>query len=129
MKTFKTVTEFLADLSLDRRTQVEMICRIIKKTSPLLEEHIKWNAPSYMLDGEDRVTLNTHYPDKIVVVIHMGATRKEDKKAKPILDDESGMITWSSDIRGAISFTSSEDIENKRDAFVSILQRWLEIPA
>ena len=128
MKTYTTTDDFLADLSPDRRNQVETICTIIKTTSPELSEHIKWNSPSYVLDGEDRLTLNVHYPDRIVVVIHMGSARKEDKKGTPVLEDTSGLIKWSSDIRGAISFENGEDIEEKHDAFVSIIQRWLKIP-
>ena len=128
MKTYTTTDDFLADLSPERRSQVEAICTIIKTTSPELSEHIKWNSPSYVLDGEDRITLNAHYPDRIVVVIHMGGTRKEDKKGIPVLQDTSELIKWSSDIRGAISFESADDIEEKRDAFVSIIQRWLKIP-
>lgn len=127
MNTYTTVNDFLNDLDAKRRSQVELVLHTIKSAGPDLTEHIKWNAPSYVLDGEDRITLNTHFPDKIIVVIHMGATRKEDKKGKPVLQDDSGLIKWSSDIRGAISFLSTEDIEMKRDAFTTIIKNWLAL--
>jgi len=127
MKTYTTVQDFLTDLTPERRAQVQTLCTIIKTEAPELTEHIKWNSPSYVYDDEDRITFNTHLADKIIVVIHMGAKRKENKKGLPILNDESGLITWSSDIRGAISFRNAEDIEAKKEAFVSIIKHWLEI--
>ena len=41
----------------------------------------------------------------------MGAKRKEDKGGKPVIEDMTGLILWNSDIRGMISFDSTEDID------------------
>lgn len=65
--------------------------------------------------------------ESIKILIHMGATRKENKKSKPILSDETGLIAWKSDIRGIISFTDASDIEAKQRDFEGILKRWLKI--
>jgi hypothetical protein len=57
----------------------------------------------------------------------MGATRKEDKKGEPIMQDESGLIEWSSDIRGMLTFTSVEDIRAKLVPLEKIVKNWLAI--
>ncbi len=107
MQKYKTVEEFLEDLSEDKRLQVDTLRDIILGTESQLEEHIKWNAPSYVLDGEDRITFNLMNKQGVVkLVFHMGATRKEDKKGAPIMQDDSGLIEWSSDIRGTVTVTS-----------------------
>jgi hypothetical protein len=124
MKNYLTVDEFLSDLTDDRRGQVEDLRSIIKAVNPELTEHIKWNSPSYMLDGEDRITFNMHYPDQTMIVIHMGATRKETKKADPIMNDETGLIKWNSNIRGTLAFRSLDDIARSKADIIKVLSAW-----
>lgn len=127
MNKYSTVDEFLQDLSDDRKQQINALRRIILNTNPNLAEHIKWNSPSYALNGEDRLTFNMHYPDKTMLLLHMGATRKEDKKGVPVMKDESGLITWNSDIRGTLSFTTLEQIEDRHLQLEKIISRWLAV--
>ena len=127
-KKYTTVTEFLDDLDAAKREQVEMLRSIINETHPGLDEHIKWNSPSYVLDGEDRVTFNLQNKEGVVkLVLHMGATREENKKGSPILADDHGLMTWQSDIRGVISFVDTDDVTAKRAEVSDIISRWLAI--
>jgi len=125
MKSYLTVDEFLNDLTDDRRQQVEALRSIIKAVNLELTEHIKWNSPSYILDGEDRITFNMHYPDQTMILVHMGATRKETKKADPIMNDETGLIKWNSDIRGTLAFRSLNDIACSKADIIKVLSAWL----
>ena len=125
MNKYVSVDEFLTDLSEERRQQVEALRTTIKSVNPELTEHIKWNSPSYVLDGEDRITFNMHYPDQTILLIHMGATRKETKKADPIMKDETGLIKWNSDIRGTLAFSSLDDIVNSKADITKLLSAWL----
>jgi hypothetical protein len=130
MKKYKTLEEFFNDLNNDKRLQVDTLRDLILKTEPQLEEHIKWNAPSYVLDGEDRITFNlTNKQGVVKLVLHMGATRKENKKGAPILKDESGLVEWSSDIRGMVTFSNAEDVNSKLASLKSVIKKWLAIPA
>jgi hypothetical protein len=128
MQKYKTVDEFLGGLDQDKRTQVDVLREIILITEPQLSEHIKWNAPSYMLHDEDRITFNLMNKQGVVkLVLHMGATRKENKKGKPILQDDSGLIEWASDIRGMITFNSVEDIRSNQALLQKIFKDWLDL--
>ena len=130
MNKYKTVEEFLNDLSDDKRLQVDTLRNIILDTEPQLEEHIKWNAPSYVQDGEDRITFNLMNKQGVVkLVLHMGATRKEDKKGAPVMQDDSGLIEWSSDIRGMVTFTSIDDINSGINSLKKIIKDWLSVPS
>jgi len=129
MQKYTTLTDFFHDLNDDKRLQVEALRDLILKTEPRLEERIKWNAPSYALDGEDRITFNLMNKQGVVkLVLHMGTSRKEDKKGTPVMKDESGLVEWSSDIRGMLSFENVEDINSKRELLKTILKNWLSIP-
>lgn len=128
MQKYKSVDEFLNDLSDDKRLQVDVLRDLILSTEPELKEHIKWNAPSYVLDGENRITFNLMNKQGVVkLVLHMGATRKEDKKGAPIMKDESGLIEWSSDSRGIITVSSIEDITTNMSSLKKIIKDWLAI--
>lgn len=130
MQKYKTVEEFLDGLNEDKRSQVDTLRDLILNTEPQLKEHIKWNAPSYVLDGEDRITFNLMNKQEVVkLVLHMGATRKEDKKGKPIMQDQSELIEWSSDIRGMITFNTIDDITSNIAALKRIITDWLAIPS
>ena len=130
MQKYNTVEEFINDLDDDKRSQVDILRDLILSTEPQLEEHIKWNAPSYVLDGEDRITFNLMNKQGVVkLVLHMGATRKEDKKGAPIMQDESGLIEWSSDIRGMITFNSLTDISSNTTSLEKIIKGWLAVPS
>ncbi len=128
MQKFKTVDEFLQSLDDDKRVQVEALRKIILSAHAGQTEHIKWNAPSYVLDGEDRVTFNLMNKEGAVkLVLHMGATRKENKTGDPVLQDETGLIVWNSDIRGVLTFAGLDDIESKRDVIGRVVKNWLSI--
>ena len=126
MGKYTTVDEFIDGLVKAQKDQVIKLRTIIKNAHPELTEHIKWNSPSYMLDGEDRITFSVRPGHPAAIVLHMGATRPEDKNAKPVLNDPFGLITWKSDTRGVIVFNNIDDIEAKRHQFVSIIGRWLK---
>ena len=130
MQKYKTIEEFLDGLNENKRSQVDELRNIILSTEPQLKEHIKWNAPSYVLDNEDRITFNLiNKQDIVKFVFHMGATRKEDKKGAPIMQDDSGLMDWSSDSRGMISFASSQDIHANVTSLKKIIKDWLSIPS
>lgn len=127
---YKNLEDFMNNLNPEKRAQVDVLRSLILGIEPKLEEHIKWNAPSYVLDGEDRITFNLMNKQGVVkLVFHMGAIRKEDKKGAPILQDESGLIEWSSDIRGMVTFTTIEDINSNLKSLQKIIKDWLSIPS
>jgi hypothetical protein len=128
MKKYTTIDEFLADQDASKLEQIELLRSIIKKVDPDLTEHIKWNAPSYVLDGEDRVTFNLMNKEGVVkLILHKGATRQENKKGVPVLTDDKELVSWQSDIRGIMSFTDVTGIKTRQADIADIIKRWLAI--
>ena len=129
MQKYTTIEEFLNSLDASKRSQVDKLRRLIQEIAPQLQEHIKWNGPSYVMDGEDRITFNLMNKLGVVkLILHLGATRKEDKQGTPVLQDDSGLIEWSSDIRGTLTFSDNDDVESKLTLVKSIITNWLAIP-
>ena len=128
MNKYRTVDEFLEDLDDNIKAQVLEIRTYIKEAEPTLSEHIKWNAASYVFAGEDRITFNLINKQGLVkLVFHMGATRKEDKKGKPVLADKFSIIEWASDIRGYITFKDLEDVRRKQESVKELVSDWLAL--
>jgi len=125
MDKFQTVDEFLNGLDEPRRLQVVALREYILSVEPSLTERTKWNAPSYVKDNEDRITFNTMNKEQVVkLVLHMGATRKEDKKGQPVLKNVP-LVKWASDIRGYMTFSSIEEIESNEKEIKRIVGEWL----
>jgi len=127
MEKYKTVDEYINGLDGNRRSQVEMLRKYILDEEPSLTEHIKWNAPSYVKDEEDRITFNTMDKEQVVkLIFHMGATRKEDKKGQPLLKDAT-LVEWVSDIRGYMSFNNLDEIIANEKEIKRIIRAWLAV--
>ena len=127
MNKYKNLEDFLSDLPSDKKEQVLELRHYIQSVDPGLEEHIKWNAPSYVKDSEDRITFNVLNKEGLVkLVFHMGANRKEDRKAEPVLQD-APLIEWVSDIRGYMTFKDLQQIKSQETAIKAHVKDWLAI--
>lgn len=128
MNRYNSVAEFLDELDENNLDQVNELRGIIFEAEPTLTENIKWNAPNYVHDGEDRITFNLlNKEGKVKLVLHMGATRKEDTHAEPLLEDTGHLGKSVSNIRTVITFESLQDILAKENGLKDILRRWLAI--
>lgn len=123
-----SVADLVSSLDDDTREQVQLLREVITSLDANLTEHVKWSAPSYVFDGEDRITMNLRNKQGLVkLVLHMGATRPEDKKGAPVLPDDAGIVEWASDIRGFITFADVDDIRAKQMELKRVLSAWLAI--
>lgn len=128
MKKYKTVNEFLADQPAEKLEQINFIRQLILRIEPSLIENLKWNAPNYTFQNEDRITFNTMNKEGIIkLILHMGASRKENKNGKPVLSKDFGIVDWNSDIRGTISFENINNIKDKEDVLAKVISGWLLI--
>lgn len=123
----RSVDEFLETLEPPQRKQVVDLRRIIMSTAPQLIEHIKWNSPSYVQDGIDRITINARNKENAVqLILHMDTARAENRKAPPAMTDETGLVRWISDIRGVIPLAADDAVDDMREDLTSVIRRWLD---
>lgn len=123
----RSVDDFLEMLEPPQRTQVADLRRIILSTAPQLIEHIKWNSPSYVQDGTDRITINArNKANAVQLILHMDTARAENRKAPPAMTDESGLVRWISDIRGVIQLGADDTVDDMQKDLTSVIRRWLD---
>lgn len=119
------VTGFLDELNHPLRDLIESLRDIILGTGLGLQEGIKWNAPSYSLDGEDCITLKINPPKQIQIVFHRGAKVKEQPKER-LLKDEYSLLEWKAKDRAIASFKSTAELEEHRAVVEEIVAKWIE---
>jgi hypothetical protein len=119
------VAHFMAALDHPFKAEIEQIRKIILAANKDLTENIKWNAPSFCFNGEDRITMRIHPPKQIQLIFHRGAKVLEMPK-EPLIADNSGILSWKTNDRAVATFLSSADIEAKSEALVLIINAWLK---
>ncbi len=123
----RSVADYLAALSAERRAEVERMRELAISAHPRLDETIKWNSPNFSLDGADRFTVNASGAGPVRLILHRGATIAEDKAATPTFaGDPTGLLTWHSDIRASLTLPPAERADEVRDEIIAVLRAWLD---
>lgn len=122
--TAASVDDFIAALDPGRRATVEQLRQLVLAAAPGVTEHIKWNAPSFCLDGDDRVTLGLERDGSIRVVLHRGAKVKD--AAGFVFADPHAQAKWPAKDRGVVNVVDAADLDARRAALVDLVTRWLQ---
>lgn len=117
------VDRFMAGLEHRLKDGIEELRTAILAADPDVTEHVKWNAPSFVHAGEDRVTFRLHPGDRLQLVFHRGVRVRED--AGFSFDDPTGLIAWAAPDRGVVTLADLAAVRAHRDAVVSLVERWL----
>ena len=119
-----TVGAWLAARTPDIRSAVERLRAIVLGAGDGVTEHIKWNGPSFCIDGDDRITIGLLPRGGVRAILHRGVKVK-DATGFAFADD-SGLIQWAAPDRGVVTFADEAAIAARADAFADICRRWLE---
>ena len=117
-----SLAAFLDALDHPRKPEIERLVECIAATDPRLEPGIKWNAPSFSIDGRHMITLRISPRDTLQLIFH--------RDAKPTAEtftwaDPTGLLEMKSHDRGLLEFKgrSVADMEQR----VQLLVRaWTE---
>ncbi len=124
-----TVTQFLDDLNHPFRNEIEQLRIIILSACDGLTENIKWNAPNYCFNQEDRITMHIHPPKKQVqLIFHRGATKQVQPREK-LINDNSGLLAWKENDRAVVTFKNRTEIEKTKPELISIINAWIQVTA
>jgi len=118
------VTEFLDNLAHPLRMEIEVLRQIILNSNPKLSENIKWNAPNYCYNNEDRITMKIYPPKQIQVIFHRGTKALEPPKER-LISDDTKLLTWKTNDRAFATFRTMEEIAANESNFTDILNAWL----
>ncbi len=117
-----TVEEFLTNLDHPRVDDIRRVRAGLLADDAELGERIKWNAPSFGHDGDDRVTFRLQPRDRFELVFHRGVHKRDDPFS---FDDPDQLITWATSDRGTtvVPDALTDDDEAR---LVALAHRWLQ---
>jgi hypothetical protein len=118
---------WLEELEHPLKQEMLELREIILEANKQLTEHIKWNAPSYCINEEDRITFNLRAKDKIRLVLHCGVKIKARKLKGKISSDTQQWLEWAADDRALLSFSDMIEIMQKKKTIQQIIKEWIKI--
>ena len=124
----QNVEQFLEGLSHPRKADIEQVWAAILQASPGITEQVKWSAPSFCINGDDRITFRLQPRDVVELVFHRGAKKRDDASSFSF-DDPSGLIKWSTSDRGIIAFPDHDAVQARLPALVDLVDRWMKTTA
>lgn len=119
------VTKFLDVQNHPLRDEIEKLRSIILNATSGLTENIKWNGPNYCFKEMDRITMRIQPPKQIQLILHRGAKRMEQPKAR-IIGSDSKLLSWKENDRAVITFKDLTAIENAKVDLIAIISEWIE---
>lgn len=123
--TAATVETFLAALQHPLKPEIEALRRIILGCDPTIGEGIKWNAPSFCT-SEHFATFHLRAPDKVQIILHLGAKKRAPAQLNTTIADPDAMLTWLGQDRATVEFSTMAEITAKRAALTDIIRQWLQ---
>ena len=122
-----SVDEFLNDLQHPMKKEIGEIRKIISGTDKRLTEKIKWNAPSYCFNNDDRITFNLSGKGFIRLIFHCGVKPTNKKLKEPLFVDTTGLLEWASNDRAIIRFDNLKAIQEHKKDLVNLVKKWIEV--
>jgi len=116
----RTVSDFLDNLSHKRIGEIHALRRIILEAFPTVTEQVKWNAPSFCWEGQDRITMRLHPRDRLELIFHRGAKVRQNEDF--VFVDPTGKIEWAAPDRGVLRIA---DPLEQRDEIVGLVAGWI----
>ena len=119
------VTKFLNELNHPFRKEIEELRDFILASNKDLTENIKWNAPNYCFQDEDRITMRIQpMTTKVQLIFHRGAKKQEQPKDK-LIANKSKILVWKEKDRAIITFKNSQEIEKGKHELEKIINEWI----
>ena len=120
------VEKFLLELDHPMKTSVERLRHVFLGSVPGLSEGIKWNAPSFVYDGVDRVTFRLAPKGELQLILHRGAKVRADAADFTFADDKD-LATWPTSDRGIITLPTLEAAVERESDVLELVQRWVAV--
>ena len=120
------VNDFINDLEHPLKDIIIKLREIILSCNKDITEHIKWNAPSFCYNNDDRITFKLNNKNCVQLVFHTGAKGKDSNTEGPLFEDESNLLAWVADRRALMTFYTVNEVDTKKEEIIKIVNKWLE---
>ncbi len=117
------VTIFLDNLNHPRRSEIEILRKIILNSNKNIFENIKWNAPNYVFENEDRITMRILPLKHCQLIFHCGAKVKAQPNEK-LISYPLSFIIWKENNRAVASFKNQDEIMKNEIDLNKFVKDW-----
>jgi hypothetical protein len=117
------VQTFMLGLTHARKTEVEQLLAAILALPLGLTVHIKWNAPSFCIDGEDRITFRLQPGDRVELIFHRGAKKRSDIATFTFVDP-SGLLKLITPDRGVVVLADAAATAHQLPDILRLVEEW-----
>lgn len=117
------VGAFLVALAHPQDATIQRLRAAIRAADPRIAEDIKWNAPSFHIEGRHFATMQLRKADSVLLVLHLGAGKRALPKGA-IVDPE-GLLTWLGADRATLTFAGPGEVEARADALRAVVRQWM----
>ena len=121
------VERFLAGLEHPLKAEIERVRAIMLAADPEITERIKWKAPSFCYQGDDRVTMKLHPPTSLQLIFHRGAKVKDSTDFT--FADDTGLLKWAAKDRAIVTLRDMAEVEANEAALADLINRWMHATA
>ncbi len=119
------VDAYLDDLDHPLASDVRSLRDAILAVDDRITEHIKWKAPSFVVDGDDRVTFALRPGKGLELILHRGVTVRADTEGFRF-EDHSDIVRWATPDRGIVSMPDATAVREKRATVLDLVRRWID---
>lgn len=117
------VDAFLVALAHPQDATIQRLRAAIRAADPRIAEDIKWNAPSFHIEGRHFATMQLRKADSVLLVLHLGAGKRALPKGA--IADPAGLLTWLGADRATLTFAGAGEVEMRGDALKVLLRQWM----
>lgn len=121
----QSITEFIHQLNHPLESLILQTRELLLRAATF-EENIKWNAPNFLWEGQDRITF--HLPrdqHSVMLILHRGA-KKQVTAENPKVKDPQGLLTWRGEDRASLTIRSEGQLQEQEQAITDILRDWIQ---
>jgi hypothetical protein len=119
------VSKYLEELVHSRKEEILRLRELILSADDRLTENVKWNAPNFLRDGEDRITMRLQPGDRVELVFHRGS-RTRDDSAEFKFDDPTHRLRWAAPDRATLAFSDATDIDEFASELAGLVRLWCD---
>ncbi len=101
------------------------LCEVVVSAEPRLEAEIKWNAPSFTLEGRDVVTTGVNRDGSIRLVLHRGAAKAAPGAQRPEIDDPDALLEWRGVDRALMTLADERAVRERAVAVQWLVRQWV----
>lgn len=120
----ESVNNFLSNLIHPLKNEIITVRQIILNADSNITETIKWNAPNFCYNGEDRITFRLQPSTHIQLIFHRGAKVRADSKDFKF-SDETGLLKWITNDRATLTFKDLQEIKEKEMQLTKVVTKWM----